>query len=112
MNLAPCTSCRRHVRTSPLSVVCPFCGATIAAVSAASPPRASVAKRLSRAAVFAGATLTACTPAPQPPHAAPPPPRGDGGALAVALPDAGAGAGAPVLDAAVPAAPPPDAAAA
>jgi hypothetical protein len=50
--------------------VCVFCGAAVDAASRV--PR--IAGRLSRAAVFAGATLTACSSGPAPQHAEPPPP--------------------------------------
>jgi hypothetical protein len=54
--LVPCSGCRRHVvETEP---ACPFCGA---APSPIVPGTATRVARLSRAAVFAGATLVTAT---------------------------------------------------
>jgi len=53
-NLAPCPGCRRHVADE---AACPFCGIALAPQR---PSRAVAPGRLSRAAVFAGATLTGC----------------------------------------------------
>jgi hypothetical protein len=50
LELRPCPSCQRHVADE---ATCPFCEAALTPV----PPRGSVHGRLSRAAVFAGATL-------------------------------------------------------
>ena len=49
--LAPCTSCRRHVRRS--EVACPFCGIALALEPA--PSLRVVSERLARAAIFAAA---------------------------------------------------------
>lgn len=55
MQLEPCARCKRHVAVA--DTRCPFCGAAIVA----SPPRAPLVGRWSRAAIFAGATtLAAC----------------------------------------------------
>lgn len=60
--LAPCPSCRRHVRVA--DAACPFCGAALddafrAASSTAAAARTRPRKRLGRAAIFAfgGAAL-------------------------------------------------------
>ena len=53
IELRPCPACRRHVADE---VACPFCGATRAPAA----PHRIPAGRLSRAAVFASATLAGC----------------------------------------------------
>ena len=53
MQLRPCAQCRRHVDLT--ETACPFCHAALEPVA---PRSVHVAGRLSRAAVFAGATLT------------------------------------------------------
>lgn len=65
--LAPCPSCRRHVRVA--ESACPFCG-TAVVLEAASAPRA--AQRLGRAAIFtfgavAIATSAGCSTSTTPP---------------------------------------------
>jgi hypothetical protein len=56
--LAPCTSCRRHVRTT--ETACPFCGAALDAVQLGRGVVPGTTQRLSRAAAFVfGATLVA-----------------------------------------------------
>src|SRR5688500_2372314 len=62
--LAPCTSCRRHLRTT--ETVCPFCGAALDAGQLSRGVVPGTTQRLSRAAAFVfGATLatapTACS---------------------------------------------------
>ncbi len=54
MVLQPCDCCRRHIDRH--AAVCPFC----AAVVISAPPRAMLAGRLSRAVLFASATLVGC----------------------------------------------------
>jgi hypothetical protein len=91
MELQPCTACRRHIATN--HARCPFCDASSS--PAEMPERAFV--RMSRAMVFAGATLAAAcggSRAPQPAatsststQASPPPVTPDAGAAAVAGPD-------------------------
>jgi hypothetical protein len=56
MQLQACESCRRHVSVD--EDACPFCGAAIAV----SPRPSRFARRLSRAAIFAGATFAGCHP--------------------------------------------------
>src|SRR5690348_1838796 len=51
MELQPCPGCRRHVAEA----ACPFCGAAVERGE-----RGALFGRLSRAAVFASATLIAC----------------------------------------------------
>jgi len=51
LDLRPCTACQRHVAIT--EAACPFCSASL--VEAA--PRSMPLGRLSRAAVFVGATL-------------------------------------------------------
>src|SRR5688572_14635528 len=54
--LAPCTSCRRHVRAT--ETVCPFCGAALDAVQLGRGVVPGTSQRLTRAAAFVfGATL-------------------------------------------------------
>ncbi|MCX5746288.1 MAG: carboxypeptidase-like regulatory domain-containing protein [Proteobacteria bacterium] len=68
--LHPCATCRRHVNVD--EATCPFCGAHVASVT---PRPALLAGRLSRAAIFAGATLASgCYVVPDPQYAPPPPP--------------------------------------
>jgi hypothetical protein len=50
-DLQPCAACDRHVAST--EPACPFCGAAITPV----PPRPAPRRGLSRAALFAGATL-------------------------------------------------------
>lgn len=77
--MTPCTSCRRHVAID--EPACPFCGVAITPA----PPRPIIAvARLTRSAVFAGASLAsgcfvdrAPPPATPPQEQAPPPARGD-----------------------------------
>lgn len=52
--LSPCAQCRRHVRAD--EATCPFCGSE---VTTAEPVPSRPALRLTRAALFAGATLLA-----------------------------------------------------
>src|SRR5690606_7068696 len=101
MTLVPCVGCRRHVAQG--ASTCPFCGEALPADREVPPPRRA-AGRLSRAAVFAGATLAGCytsasNPQPPPPddhHAhdvvVQPPPPGpvDAGAFSQPPPDASA----------------------
>ena len=54
MVLHPCNHCRRHIDRH--AEVCPFCAAVPEAVA----PRAMLAGRLSRAMLFASATLVSC----------------------------------------------------
>jgi hypothetical protein len=56
MFLRVCVQCRRHVGVSETS--CPFCGVSSSAPTVPRP--VTTATRLGRAAIFAGATLTAC----------------------------------------------------
>lgn len=75
MTLRPCSECRRHITQDERT--CPFCGAATV-LTVARMPR--LAGRLSRAAVFAGATLAGCytsAPASQGPPPPPPPPPDD-----------------------------------
>ena len=59
--LAPCTGCRRHVRTS--ESACPFCGSAIRAVA---PEVSGAVGRMSRAAlVAAGLAIAGCHSEPQ-----------------------------------------------
>jgi hypothetical protein len=51
IDLQPCAACDRHVAST--EPACPFCGAAVSP----SPPRPGVRRRLSRAALFASATL-------------------------------------------------------
>lgn len=53
MKLLSCSSCARHVRVDAAS--CPFCGAAVVAPPEAAPTR----KRVSRAAMVAGAAVVA-----------------------------------------------------
>src|SRR6185436_3409252 len=52
MSLEPCATCHRHVHAG---TTCPFCGL----FAAKSGPRPTAVGRMSRAMVFAGATLAA-----------------------------------------------------
>jgi hypothetical protein len=54
MTLQPCVACGRHVRVE--DAACPFCGAPVDEAE----PRPSLRGRVSRAAVFAAASLAAC----------------------------------------------------
>lgn len=54
-DLQPCAACDRHVAST--EPACPFCGATLTPVA----PRPAVRRRLTRAALFAGATLATAT---------------------------------------------------
>jgi hypothetical protein len=68
MVLVPCLACRRHVSVD--EAACPFCGGA----PPAAPARPVLGGRMSRAAVFASATLASCYVAPEPQRVAPPPP--------------------------------------
>ena len=98
MTLVPCVGCRRHVALG--ASTCPFCGEALPTDLAVPQPRRA-AGRLSRAAVFAGATLAGCytsasTPQPPPPDdhhehevvVQPPPPPVDAGPFSQPPPDA------------------------
>lgn len=61
-DLHPCPSCHRHVAGD--APVCPFCGGALEA----SEPRATVLGRVSRAMIFASATLAACGGTPKQPE--------------------------------------------
>src|SRR4051794_15196866 len=66
--MTPCTSCRRHVALD--ERVCPFCGA---AVTPAAPRPMIAVSRLTRSAVFAGASLASgCWVDKSPPPTTPP----------------------------------------
>ncbi|MDB4956378.1 MAG: hypothetical protein JWO36_3947 [Myxococcales bacterium] len=102
VELVPCPQCHRHVAVG--EAACPFCGAA----PRLAPKRLTLGGRLSRAAVFASATLVACSKkeeAPKPPpvetvkQEAPPP-----------AADAPPAIDAQLVDAAVAAEPPADAA--
>jgi hypothetical protein len=71
MRLHPCPRCRRHARID--HATCPFCGASIPNSRNQGP---GIAARLTRATIFAGATLaTGCHPTPStPPQTAAAPP--------------------------------------
>lgn len=73
-SLVPCPGCARHVRVDEPS--CPFCGAD-GGLGRASPDRRSLATRLTRALIFAGATAALVTCGDEPiaqPYGAPPEP--------------------------------------
>lgn len=73
MDLQPCSKCRRHVSVDERA--CPFCDALTMPIAARS---TLLVGRLSRAAVFAGATLAgACYTNPPAQQSPPPPPPPD-----------------------------------
>jgi hypothetical protein len=68
--MTPCTSCRRHVALE--ETACPFCGA---AVTASAPRPIRAVGKLTRSAVFAGASLASgCWVDKAPPPTTPQPP--------------------------------------
>ena len=71
--MTPCPSCHRHVALDELA--CPFCGA---AITPAAPRPIIAVGRLTRSAVFAGASLaSACFIERAPPQQTPPPGQAD-----------------------------------
>ena len=86
IDLQPCAACDRHVAST--DPACPFCGAAVSPV----PPRPSVRRGLSRAALFASATLAtaaACGGGKAKPDPMKTAPTADAGVDAAAVQDPG-----------------------